>query len=126
MKLVSGNAKFYGATGGAGLFLGVALGAFAAHTLRTRISSEMLGVFETGVRYQMYHSLALLAVALFADRGKMFQYAGAFYIVGIVLFSFSLYALAITGVDGLGIITPFGGLSFLVGHIFLVLGFLRL
>jgi uncharacterized membrane protein YgdD (TMEM256/DUF423 family) len=126
VNLVSGDARFYGAAGGAGLFLGVAFGAFAAHTLRTRISSEMIGVFETGVRYQMYHSLALLAVALFADRGKMFRYAGTLYILGIVLFSFSLYALAMTGGDRLGIITPFGGLSFLAGHIFLVLGFLRL
>lgn len=126
MTEVSRNAKFFGAAGGVGLFLGVALGAFAAHSLRTHVSSEMLEAFETGVRYQMYHSLALLAVALFADRGKMFRYAGTFYISGIVLFSFSLYALAVTGVDALGIITPLGGLSFLAGHIFLIIGFLKI
>lgn len=125
MTELSHSAKFFGAAGGVGLFLGVAFGAFAAHTLRTRISSEMVEVFETGVRYQMYHSLALLAVALLADKGKMFRYAGAFYIAGIVLFSFSLYALALTGVAGLGIITPFGGVSFLAGHALLFGGFLR-
>lgn len=119
-------ARFFGAAGAMGLFLGVALGAFAAHELSGRLSTEMLGVFETGVRYQMYHSLALLAVAFFADKGKLFRYAGVFYIVGIVLFSFSLYALAVTGIDGLGIITPFGGLSLLAGHILLLSGFLRI
>ncbi len=118
--------KFFGAAGAAGLLLGVALGAFAAHELTGRISSEMLGVFETGVKYQMYHSLALLAVAFFAERGKLFRYAGVFYILGIVLFSFSLYAMALTGLDGLGYITPLGGTSFLAGHIFLLLGFLRI
>jgi len=86
----------------------------------------MLNVFETGVRYQVYHSLALLAVAMFAGKNTMFRYAGTSYILGIVLFSFSLYALAMTGIDGLGIITPFGGLSFLAGHIFLLIGFLKI
>ena len=126
MTELSRSTKFFGAAGSFGLLLGVALGAFAAHSLRTHISSQMLDVFETGVRYQMYHSLALLAVAVFADRGKMFRYAGTFYIAGVALFSFSLYALAVTGIDGLGIITPFGGLSFLAGHIFLLIGFLKI
>jgi uncharacterized membrane protein YgdD (TMEM256/DUF423 family) len=120
------DGKLFGIAGGTGLFLGVALGAFAAHSLRTSISPEMLGVFETGVRYQMYHSLALVAVAILAGKEKSFRFAGIFYIFGIVLFSFSLYALAVTGADSLGIITPFGGLCFLAGHIFLVLGFLKI
>lgn len=126
MTGVSGSTKFFGAAGGVGLFLGVALGAFAAHSLRAHVSSQMLDVFETGVRYQIYHSLALLIVAVFADKGRMFRYAGTFYIMGIALFSFSLYALAVTGLDGLGIITPFGGLGFLAGHIFLIIGFLKI
>lgn len=126
MTAVSGDTKLFGAAGATGLFVGVALGAFAAHVLDGRISSDMLRVFETGVSYQMYHSLALLAVAFFADRGKLFRYAGAFYIVGIVLFSFSLYALAMTGFDALGFITPIGGVSLLTGHVFLILGFLRI
>lgn len=125
MTATSGETRFFGAAGAVGLLLGVVLGAFAAHGLRGRISSDMLAVFETGVRYQMYHSLALLAVAVFAGRGRMFRYAGTFYIVGIVLFSFSLYALAVTGVDALGFITPLGGVSFITGHVFLLLGFLR-
>ncbi len=118
--------KYFGAAGAAGLFFGVAFGAFAAHFLKGRVSSQMLDAFETGVRYQMYHSLALLVVASYAGREKYFYYAGVFYVIGIVLFSFSLYALALTGVDSLGIITPFGGLSFLAGHIFLLFGFLRI
>ncbi len=126
MTVASANTKFFGSAGAVGLFLGVALGAFAAHSLRGRISPEMLDVFETGVKYQMYHSLALLAVALFAEKGRMFRLAGAFYMVGIVLFSFSLYALAISGVTTLGFITPVGGLSFLVGHILLLRGFLKI
>lgn len=126
MTAASGEMKFFGAAGAVGLLLGVALGAFAAHELRGRISAEMVGVFETGVKYQMYHSLALLAVAFFVERGKMFRYAGVFYIIGIVLFSFSLYALAMTGADALGFITPLGGVSFLAGHAFLLIGFLRI
>ena len=118
--------KLFGSIGAVGLFLGVAFGAFAAHSLRGHISAEMLGVFETGVRYQMYHSIALLVVAFLADKGKQFRYAGILYIVGIVLFSFSLYILALTGIMELGIITPFGGVSFLLGHIFLLIGFLKM
>jgi uncharacterized membrane protein YgdD (TMEM256/DUF423 family) len=117
--------KLFGAAGAIGLFLGVGLGAFGAHLLRGHVSAEMLAVFETGVRYQMYHSIALLIVALLADKGKFFRYAGLFYVAGIVLFSGSLYALALTGVVNLGVITPFGGLSFLAGHGSLLAGFLK-
>ena len=117
--------KLFGAAGAIGLFIGVALGAFGAHVLRGHLSGEMLAVFETGVRYQVYHSIALLVAAIFADKAKFFKFAGAFYIVGIILFSGSLYVLAVTGIVNLGIITPFGGLSFLAGHIFLLIGFLR-
>ena len=126
MTAVTGEAKFFGAAGAVGLFLGVAFGAFAAHGLRWRLSPDLLGLFETGVKYQMFHSLALLAVAVFADGGRMFKYAGVFYIAGILLFSFSLYALAVTGFVGLGYITPLGGLCFLAGHLFLLFGFLRI
>lgn len=126
MTAASRGTKFFGAAGAVGLFLGVAFGAFAAHVLDGRIASNMLQVFQTGVTFQMFHSLALLAVAFFADREKMFRYAGAFYIIGIILFSFSLYALAMTGIDALGFITPIGGISLLAGHIFLLFGFLRI
>jgi len=98
-------------------FVGVALGAFGAHGLRTRLSTEMLAVFETGVRYQMYHAFAILIVALAAARldGWLIRAAGWLFTAGIVLFSGSLYALALSGVTILGAVTPIGGLAFLGG-----------
>src|SRR4030095_6288007 len=98
-------------------FVGVALGAFGAHGLRTRLSTEMLAVFETGVRYQMYHAFAILIVALAAARldGCLIRPAGWLFTAGIVLFSGSLYALALSGVTILGAVTPLGGLAFLGG-----------
>ena len=98
-------------------FLAVALGAFGAHALRERLSSEMLAVFETGVRYQMYHALALLLVSAMMARmgGWLVVASGWLFTAGIVLFSGSLYLLALTGVTILGAITPIGGLAFLAG-----------
>ena len=98
-------------------FLAVALGAFGAHALKGRLSPEMLAVFETGVRYQMYHALAIIATGLVLARmdGWLVRTAGWFFTAGIVLFSGSLYALAFTGVTVLGAITPLGGLAFLIG-----------
>ena len=97
--------------------VGVALGAFAAHGLRGRLSPEMLAVFETGVRYHMYHALALLLTAAIMGRvtGRLIVAAGWFLTAGIVLFSGSLYLLATTGVTILGAITPLGGVAFLLG-----------
>lgn len=97
--------------------LAVALGAFAAHGLRSRISPEALQTFETGARYHMYHALALLAVAWAAARwpGGAVTAAGWLFVVGTLLFSGSLYLLAVTGVRVLGAITPFGGLAFILG-----------
>jgi uncharacterized membrane protein YgdD (TMEM256/DUF423 family) len=105
---------FLGALAG---LTGVALGAFGAHALRARLQPEMLTVFETGVRYQLYHALALVATALILGRfnGKLIVAAGWLFTAGIVLFSGSLYALALTGVSALGAITPIGGLAFLLG-----------
>ena len=99
-------------------FLGVTLGAFGAHALRTRLSPDMLAVFETGVRYQMYHVFAILIVASAigsVGNARLLVIAGWAFVAGIVLFSGSLYALALTGARGLGAVTPFGGLLFLVG-----------
>ena len=103
-------------------FLGVALGAFGAHALQNRLSSNMLAVFETGVRYQMYHSLAILftAVALARFDGWIIRSAGWLFTAGIVLFSGSLYALALSGVRVMGAVTPLGGLAFLAGWALLV------
>jgi uncharacterized membrane protein YgdD (TMEM256/DUF423 family) len=102
--------------------VGVGLGAFGAHGLRGRLSPEMLAVFETGVRYQMYHALALLFVSALAARmdGWLIHAAGWSFTVGIVLFSGSLYLLAVTGVRILGAITPLGGVAFILGWAFLV------
>ena len=99
-------------------FLGVAAGAFGAHGLRSRLSPDMLAVFETAVRYQMYHVFALLITAAVMARvgdARLLVIAGWSFITGMVLFSGSLYALALTGISGLGAITPLGGLAFLVG-----------
>jgi uncharacterized membrane protein YgdD (TMEM256/DUF423 family) len=104
-----------GALGG---FLGVAAGAFGAHALRSRLSPEMLGVFETGVRYQMYHVFAMLITAAAIGRAgdaRLLVAAGWSFAAGIVLFSGSLYALAFTSVSILGAITPVGGVAFLIG-----------
>jgi uncharacterized membrane protein YgdD (TMEM256/DUF423 family) len=99
--------------------VGVALGAFGAHGLRGRISPEMLTVFETGVRYHMYHALALLATAALVPRidGRALLIAGWSFTAGIVLFSGSLYALALSGITTLGAVTPLGGVAFIVGWI---------
>ena len=99
-------------------FLGVAFGAFAAHGLRSRLSPEMLAVFETGVRYQMYHAFAVLIVAAAIGRigdARLLTVAGWAFIAGTILFSGSLYVLALTGITTLGAVTPFGGLLFLIG-----------
>ena len=109
---------FFG-LGAASGFVAVAAGAFGAHALRARLSADLLGVFETAARYQMYHALALMAVAWAAARwpGALPQWAGWLFVAGTVLFSGSLYALALSGVRWLGAITPLGGLAFLAGWI---------
>jgi uncharacterized membrane protein YgdD (TMEM256/DUF423 family) len=109
---------FFG-LGAASGFVAVAAGAFGAHALRARLSPDLLGVFETAARYQMYHALALMAVAWAVARwpGALPQWAGWLFIAGTLLFSGSLYALALSGVRWLGAITPLGGLAFLAGWI---------
>lgn len=108
-------------------FLGVALGAFGAHVLRERVSPGDLEIFETGVRYQVYHALALLAAAWVAGRwpGAATSAAGWLFAAGIVVFSGSLYLLVLTGARWLGAVTPLGGLAFLAGWVALLWGALR-
>ena len=103
-------------------FIGVAFGAFGAHGLRGRLSPENLNVFETGVRYQMYHAFAIFVVAIALGRfgGWSVRTAGWLFTLGIVIFSGSLYALALTGVRTFGAITPIGGLAFLAGWALLI------
>lgn len=107
--------------------MAVALGAFGAHGLKKIVSAEAVSTFETGVRYHFYHSFALLAAGILSERfrNKWMTFAGYSFIIGIVLFSGSLYALTFidtskVGLSGIGIITPVGGLFFIVGWIFLL------
>ena len=102
--------------------LGVALGAFAAHALRARLAPELLATFETGVRYQLIHALALVAAAWACTRwpGRAAQASGWLFIIGALLFSGSLYALTFAGVRGLGLVTPTGGVALLLGWLCLL------
>jgi uncharacterized membrane protein YgdD (TMEM256/DUF423 family) len=103
--------------GGLGGLTAVAIGAFAAHALKGKLPTVLFEVFEVGAHYHMYHALALIGVAWAATRwpGTATTAAGWFFVAGIVLFSGSLYALALTGVRSLGAITPLGGVCFLLG-----------
>ncbi len=119
------NSRTFFLLGSVGAFLSVALGAFTAHYLKAQLSAEMLTAFETGVRYQMYHSLALFvvgyAVGIYAR--NQFAIAGWLFVGGIVLFSGSLYAMTAWGMTWLGMVTPVGGLSLLAGWLMLCYGF---
>jgi uncharacterized membrane protein YgdD (TMEM256/DUF423 family) len=103
----------------------VAFGAFGAHALKSRLEPAMLKTFEVGVRYQMYHALALIAVGLLAHRDSSVSRAGWFFAVGTVLFSGSLYGLSLTGLRFFGPITPIGGVCFLSGWAMLAWRLLR-
>lgn len=109
-------------------FTGVALGAFAAHGLKGRLSSEYLAIFQTGLTYQLVHALALFGVAVLATQlpGRLVGWAGGLFTLGIVLFSGSLYLLTLSGIGKLGIITPIGGMAFLGGWLCLGLAAWRL
>jgi len=111
-------------------FLAVAAGAFGAHALRERLSGSALDTFQTGAQYQMYHALALLAVGVLLarfsiDGSTWLSAAGWLFVAGTVLFSGSLYLLALSDVRWLGAITPLGGLAFLVGWASLAIGIWR-
>ncbi|WP_341303961.1 DUF423 domain-containing protein [Pseudomonas sp. TMP25] len=109
-------------------FTGVALGAFAAHGLKDQLTPAYLAVFQTGAHYQLVHALALFGVGLLALQrpSRAVNAAGALFAVGVLLFSGSLYALTLSGITALGIITPFGGVAFLAGWLCLGLAAWRL
>lgn len=121
--------KLFVVLGSLNAFLAVALGAFGAHALKTRLTaSNMLDVYQTGVHYHLIHALGLLAIALLSDKlgaGSLLSASGWALFIGIVLFSGSLYVLSLTGIKPLGAITPFGGIAFLAGWVMLALAALR-
>jgi uncharacterized membrane protein YgdD (TMEM256/DUF423 family) len=109
-------------------FLGVALGAFGAHGLKDRISPEMLTVWQTAVQYHLVHALALVLIAILCQllpEPSMVRIAGWLLLAGTLLFSGSLYAMVLSGTRMLGAITPFGGIAFLVGWLFLAIAAFR-
>ncbi len=106
------------------MFLAVALGAFGAHILKERIGESAIGTFETGVHYQMIHGLAMLLAALLAGKwgeSKRLRWSARLFLIGVILFSGSLYGLAAGGWRWLGPVTPLGGLAFLGGWLLLAL-----
>lgn len=120
---MTGVDRLFFSVGSLSALVAVAAGAFGAHALRALLTPEYLAVFETAARYQMYHALALLAVAWAVPRwpGLLPVWAGWLFVAGTVLFSGSLYILALTGVRGWGAVTPLGGVAFLAGWLCLVL-----
>jgi len=119
--------RLFATLGAVSALLAVAAGAFGAHALRSRLSADLLAAFETGARYQMYHALALLLVAWAATRwpGPPVRAAGWLFVAGTVIFSGSLYLLALTGARAFGAVTPVGGLAFLAGWLALTVGIWR-
>lgn len=114
--------------GSIGAALAVALGAFGAHGLEGKLAERMMKNFQTGVQYQMYHSLGLVLIGLIAWKlqgSSLIYAAGWSLLIGIILFSGSLYVLSLTGMTKLGMITPFGGVAFIVGWILLVISVMR-
>lgn len=119
--------RVFFAIGAIAALVGVAAGAFGAHGLKSRLDPDMLAVFETGVRYQMYHAFALLAVAWTTTRwpGRAVTASGWCFVAGILIFSGSLYVLSLAGVRWMGAITPLGGVAFLLGWLLLAWGVSR-
>jgi uncharacterized membrane protein YgdD (TMEM256/DUF423 family) len=120
--------RLFATLGSVSALIAVAAGAFGAHALRARLAPDLLAVFETGARYQMYHALGLLGVAWIASRSPspLVAWAGWLFVLGTVLFSGSLYALALSGIRIFGAITPLGGLAFMAGWICLVVAARRM
>ena len=122
--LSSRGALIAGATSG---LITVVLGAFAAHILKTRLPDNLWQVFEIGIQYQAWHSLALLACGILGRilPSKAVSYAALFFTLGILCFSGSLYALALTGIHWFGPITPIGGVFFILGWVALLMAAFR-
>jgi uncharacterized membrane protein YgdD (TMEM256/DUF423 family) len=120
--------KLFVSLGSINALIAVALGAFGAHALKTRLSADMLAVFETGVQYHFYHALGLLAVGIIATQlpeSALVKWSGWLMVAGIILFSGSLYILSISGIKWLGAITPLGGTAFIIAWVLLAVAVLR-
>jgi uncharacterized membrane protein YgdD (TMEM256/DUF423 family) len=122
------TAKVFLILGGINAALVVLLGAFGAHGLKARMTAEMLAVYQTGVHYHLFHALGLLAVGLVAMQisdSVYLKWSGWLMLVGIILFSGSLYVLSVSGLRWLGMVTPFGGMSFIVAWILFVVAIVK-
>ncbi|HTL88762.1 MAG TPA: DUF423 domain-containing protein [Leptolyngbya sp.] len=121
--------RFFLSSGAILAGLSVASGAFATHALKAKLDDRALAIFETGARYQMYHAIALILVSLLISRAEfgesLLTASGAAFIVGIVLFSGSLYALSLTGVKGWGAVAPLGGTALMIGWACLAIAAVR-
>ncbi len=121
-------AKLFLALGCINAMLVVLIGAFGAHGLKARLTVENMAVFQTGVQYHLYHAVGLILLGLIALQIPITPYlrwSGWLMLVGIVLFSGSLYALSITNIHWLGMITPFGGLAFIIAWLLLTIGIIK-
>jgi uncharacterized membrane protein YgdD (TMEM256/DUF423 family) len=119
--------KFWFLSAGIFAFLSVALGAFGAHSLKNVLDDYGRSIYEKAVLYQMFHAVALFVVGVIQhfDKGRSFSMAGWGFFVGIILFSGTLYLLAITGLKWLGAITPIGGVAFLFGWFWLIISMIK-
>lgn len=122
------TAKLFLILGGINAALVVMLGAFGAHGLKTKLTAEMLAVYQTGVHYHLFHALGLLAVGLVATQiadSVYLKWSGWLMLAGIILFSGSLYVLSVSGLRWLGAVTPFGGFSFIVAWVLFIIAILK-
>jgi uncharacterized membrane protein YgdD (TMEM256/DUF423 family) len=123
-----GSAKIFLLLGSANALIAVLLGAFGAHGLKAKLTGEMMTIFQTGVQYHFYHSLSLIAVGLIISHfaaTNLFKWSGWLMFTGILLFSGSLYILSISNMRWLGAITPFGGTSFIIAWLLLIIGIIK-
>lgn len=120
--------KLFASLGSINALIAVLLGAFGAHALKSRLSPEMMEIFQTGVQYHFYHALGLLAVGIIAwhlPESTWLRWSGWLMFAGIVIFSGSLYMLSATGIKWLGAITPLGGTAFIVAWVLLTIAVLK-
>jgi uncharacterized membrane protein YgdD (TMEM256/DUF423 family) len=122
------SARIFLFLGSIGMLLAVAMGAFGAHALKKTLTPDLLAVYQTAVNYHVYHALGLLAVgvlALHLPETALLRWAGILLAVGVLVFSGSLYALSLSGIRGLGAITPFGGVALIAGWLLLAIAVVR-